>query len=74
MGEFFIVPILAARKNLFVATRYFIPDVHLQAALVKNAKEGVDVRLLKTRSVSSTKDLRSGLSTCFSPTSNKPTR
>jgi cardiolipin synthase len=46
MGEFFIIPILAARKSLFIVTPYFIPDVHLQSALVKKAKEGVDVRLL----------------------------
>jgi cardiolipin synthase A/B len=46
MGEFFIVPILAARQSLFIVTPYFIPDVHLQSALVKKAREGVDVRLL----------------------------
>jgi cardiolipin synthase A/B len=46
MAEFFIMPILAARKSLFIVTPYFIPDKQLQEALVKKAAEGVDVRLL----------------------------
>jgi cardiolipin synthase A/B len=46
MAEFFLVPILAARKSVFIVTPYFIPDMHLQQALVKKAQAGVDVRLL----------------------------
>ena len=46
MAEFFIVPILAARKSVFIVTPYFVPDNHLQSVLVKKASEGVDVRLL----------------------------
>jgi cardiolipin synthase len=46
MAEFLLVPILAARESIFIVTPYFIPDVHLQAALVQKAKQGVEVNLL----------------------------
>jgi cardiolipin synthase len=46
MAEFFLLPILAARKSLYIVTPYFIPDEHLKEALVQKAREGVDVRLL----------------------------
>ena len=46
MAYFFLLPILSARESIYLAAPYFIPDVHLQAALVRKAKDGVDVRLL----------------------------
>jgi cardiolipin synthase len=46
MAYFFLLPILAARESIYLAAPYFIPDDHLQAALVEKAKSGVDVRLL----------------------------
>jgi cardiolipin synthase len=46
MAEFFILPILAARKSILVVTPYFIPDEHLKWALIKKAKEGVNVEML----------------------------
>jgi cardiolipin synthase len=46
MAYFFLLPILAARESIYLAAPYFIPDAHLQAALVDKAKSGVDVRLL----------------------------
>jgi cardiolipin synthase A/B len=46
MENFLLMGILAARKTLYVVTPYFIPDKHLQRALVKRAEAGVDVRLL----------------------------
>ena len=46
MAEFFILPILAARKSILVVTPYYIPDKHLEWALMKKAKEGVDVQML----------------------------
>jgi cardiolipin synthase A/B len=46
MAYFFLLPIMAARESIYLAAPYFIPDVHLQAALVAKAKSGVDVRLL----------------------------
>jgi cardiolipin synthase A/B len=46
MAEFYLLPIFAARKSLLIATPYFIPDEHLQAALINKARQGLDVRLL----------------------------
>jgi cardiolipin synthase len=46
MAYFFLLPVLAARESVYLAAPYFIPDNHLQAALVKKARSGVDVRLL----------------------------
>ena len=46
MAYFFLLPIFAARESIYLAAPYFIPDEHLQAALVERAKAGVDVRLL----------------------------
>jgi cardiolipin synthase len=46
MAYFFLLPILSARESIYFAAPYFIPDNHLQAALVEKAKSGVDVRLL----------------------------
>ncbi len=46
MAYFFLLPILSARESIYLAAPYFIPDNHLQSALVEKAKSGVDVRLL----------------------------
>jgi cardiolipin synthase A/B len=46
MAYFFLLPILSARESIYFAAPYFIPDYHLQSALVEKAKNGVDVRLL----------------------------
>jgi cardiolipin synthase len=46
MAYFYILPILAARDSIYLAAPYFIPDNHLQRALVEKARAGVDVRLL----------------------------
>jgi len=46
MAYFFLLPILSARESIYLAAPYFIPDKHLQSALVEKAKSGVDVRLL----------------------------
>jgi len=46
LAEFFIVPILAARKSVLIVTPYFIPDKHLESVLVAKARQGVDVELL----------------------------
>jgi cardiolipin synthase len=46
MAYFYLMPILAARKTVYLATPYFIPDDPLREALEKKAREGVDVRLL----------------------------
>jgi cardiolipin synthase A/B len=46
MAYFFLLPILSARESIYFAAPYFIPDKHLQHALVQKARSGVDVRLL----------------------------
>ena len=46
MAYFFLLPILSARESIYLAAPYYIPDNHLQSALVEKAKSGVDVRLL----------------------------
>ena len=46
MAYFYLLPILAARESVYLAAPYYIPDDHLQKALVQKAHKGVDVRLL----------------------------
>ena len=46
MAYFFLLPILSARESIYLAAPYYVPDNHLQSALVEKAKSGVDVRLL----------------------------
>ena len=46
VAYFYLLPILAARESVYFAAPYYIPDTHLQEALVTKARAGVDVRLL----------------------------
>ena len=46
MAHFYLLPILAARESIYLASPYFIPDTHLQDALIARARAGLDVRLL----------------------------
>ena len=46
LANFILLPILAARHSIYLASPYFIPDAPLLDALVKRARAGVDVRLL----------------------------
>jgi cardiolipin synthase A/B len=46
MAHFFLLPLLAARQSIYIATPYFIPDRHLTRTLQEQAQAGVDVRLL----------------------------
>jgi cardiolipin synthase len=46
MAYFFLLPIFGARTSIHVTTPYFIPDNYLLDALIKKAKQGVDVTLL----------------------------
>jgi cardiolipin synthase len=46
MAHFYVLPILAARETIYLASPYFIPDTHLLNALLDKAHAGVDVRLL----------------------------
>ena len=46
LANFLLLPILAARQSIYLASPYFIPDAHLQEALLQRARDGIDVRLL----------------------------
>lgn len=43
---FFILTFLAARKRLYIATPYFVPDSNTREIVGRRAREGVDVRIL----------------------------
>jgi cardiolipin synthase A/B len=42
----FMQTFLAAREKLYITTPYFVPDAVVREAVVKKAREGVDVRIL----------------------------
>ena len=46
MAYFYLLPILAAQRKVYLATPYFIPDEPLKTALRDKARAGVDIRLL----------------------------
>ena len=46
MAHFLLLPVMAARERVYLATPYFIPDDPLKRALQEKAAAGVDVRLL----------------------------
>ena len=46
MASFYLLPIMAARERVYIATPYFIPDDHLKRTLADRARTGVDVRLV----------------------------
>jgi cardiolipin synthase len=46
MRYFFLLSFLAARRKLYIASPYFVPDRHSREAVARLAREGVDVRIL----------------------------
>jgi cardiolipin synthase len=46
MRFFFVLTFLAARRKLYIASPYFVPDRHTREAVARLAREGVDVRIL----------------------------
>ena len=46
MAYFYLLPISAARRSIYLASPYFIPDNPLLEALVAKARSGVDVRVM----------------------------
>ncbi len=46
MAYFYLLPVLAARERISIVTPYFIPDDPLKRALIDQARQGLDVRLL----------------------------
>ena len=43
---FFLISFLAARRKLYIASSYFVPDKHTREAVCQQARDGVDVRIL----------------------------
>jgi cardiolipin synthase A/B len=43
---FFFLSFLAARRRLWIASPYFVPDKHLRSVVERRARAGVDVRIL----------------------------
>lgn len=46
MRYFFLLSFLAARRKLYIASPYFVPDEHTRNAVADLARRGVDVRIL----------------------------
>jgi cardiolipin synthase len=46
--RYFALSISAARKTLYIANSYFVPDDDFRRLLIRAAKRGVDVRILTT--------------------------
>ena len=46
MRFFFLLTFMAARRKLYVASPYFVPDKHTRNAVADLARRGVDVRIL----------------------------
>jgi cardiolipin synthase len=58
MRYFFLLSFLAARRRLYVASPYFVPDEHTRHAVARLAKEGVDVRILLPNDHTDAKPIR----------------
>ena len=46
MRYFFLLTFLAARRTLYIASPYFVPDQHTRRAVAGLVRKGVDVRIL----------------------------
>lgn len=46
LQKFFLLSVLGAEHTIYISTPYFLPDQSLSEALIKKAKDGVDVRVL----------------------------
>jgi cardiolipin synthase len=55
---FFLQSFLAARRKLYIATPYFVPDAAIRAAVIARAKAGVDVRILLPNEHTDAKPIR----------------
>jgi cardiolipin synthase len=55
---FFIFSFMAARKKLYIATSYFVPDKHTRNAVAARARAGVDVRILVPNQHTDAKPIR----------------
>jgi cardiolipin synthase len=55
---FFLVSFAAARKKLYIASSYFVPDKHIRGAVCQQARDGVDVRILLPNRKTDAKPIR----------------
>jgi cardiolipin synthase A/B len=55
---FFMLSFMAARKKLYLATSYFVPDKHTRNAVMARARAGVDVRILVPNTHTDAKPIR----------------
>ena len=55
---FFLISFLAARRKLYIASSYFVPDKHMREAVCQQARHGVDVRLLLPNKKTDAKPIR----------------
>jgi cardiolipin synthase len=58
MRYFFLLTFMAARRKLYLASPYFVPDEHTRNAVARVAKEGVDVRILLPNQHTDAKPIR----------------
>jgi cardiolipin synthase A/B len=55
---FFFLTFLAARKRLWIASPYFVPDKHTREVVKRRARAGVDVRIMMPDSHTDAKPIR----------------
>jgi len=55
---FFLITFAAARRKLYIASSYFVPDKHIRGAVCRQARAGVDVRILLPNRKTDAKPIR----------------
>jgi cardiolipin synthase len=55
---FYFLSFLAARKKLYIASSYFVPDKHTRKVVADRARAGVDVRILVPNEMTDAKPIR----------------
>ena len=58
MSVFFQLSFMAARRRLYIATSYFVPDKQTRIAVAERARAGVDVRILVPNQKTDAKPIR----------------
>jgi cardiolipin synthase A/B len=62
---FFALSFLGARKQLYIASPYFVPDKHTRGFVAERAKKGVDVRLVIPNKKTDAKPIREATHSYF---------
>jgi cardiolipin synthase len=55
---FYMLTFEVAKKKLYIATPYFVPDQHTRETVMKRARAGVDVRILLPNKLTDAKPIR----------------